>query len=163
MQRIVAKVNKSNFTETCIKTWLSERQAVLVKYCKLAPPKSEHSRLINYKLPSLESLNIFFQDLIDYLSHGHFRIFPHILDAVSTDPKESQQRINKLIGDIMITTEVLIGICDQYKSVQKEDELILLQQDLSRLGELLDIRLNLEDEIFRTLYRLHSAAQETTD
>lgn len=138
---------------TVIDNWLTERQDLLVQYCKLAglPPYEN-----NKSLPSDDSVNEFCQILIDYLSAGHFEIYDDIVKQCQEHGPESKALANEIYPKISETTEALVEFNDKYSDITEQSDLSNFDEDLSEMGQVLEQRLELEDELIHTLYAKHS-------
>ncbi len=126
-------------TDQVIDTWLDERQALLVSYCQLAglPP---FLREANTPVPDFD-LKHFCQLLIDYISAGHFEIF---------NQKANQQlsvEENDLISKINTSTDYALAFNDQYTKSTTGDLSTQLADNLSQLGQYLEQRFALEDQL----------------
>jgi regulator of sigma D len=138
---------------TVIDNWLTERQELIVQYCKLAglPPYEN-----NKALPSNESVNEFCQILIDYLSAGHFEIYDDIVRQCQEHGPDSKALADNIYPQISQTTEVLVAFNDKYSDLHSDQSLKDFDSDLSEMGQVLEQRLELEDELIHTLYAKHS-------
>ena len=132
-----------------IKQLIDERNRVLAQYyhlaeCADAASKSDES--------ILSLLQEFCQELVDYLATGHFELYRRIEDG-----EERREEIIKLAQSIFEkitdTTEVAIDFNDLYDSKSSDiDESVKdLPSQLSRLGESLALRMDLEDKFINTL------------
>jgi regulator of sigma D len=126
-----------------IEHWLEARRLLLVSYCEL----SEHSQNKGKKLQS------FCEQLVDYISEGHFEIFEQLLregylfkDAKGITAGE----------DLLITihshTQQVLDFNDKYLAT---DDLTTLSADLSSLGEILAQRFDVEDQMVDILHNAH--------
>lgn len=137
-----------------IDNWLAERQELLVKYCKLAglPPYDSGSKL----LPDVSDVNEFCQILIDYLSAGHFEIYDDIVKQCQADGSESAKLAESLYPKIAETTDHLVAFNDKYMAMNVSANLEKFDNDLSNIGQFLEVRLELEDQLIHTLYAKYS-------
>lgn len=132
-----------------IKQLIAERNNVLSQYYNLAshadqnPENSEET---------LELLQEFCQDLVDYLATGHFEIYRRI-----EEKEERRAEIMKLADQVFAriseTTAVAVAFNDLYDTSESFDPEVLnqLPAQLSRLGEELATRIDLEDRFINTL------------
>ena len=139
---------------TVIDSWLTERQELLVKYCKLAgtPPFDKDTNA----LPETYDVNSFCQILIDYLSAGHFEVYNDIVKKCQEHGPESATLAEKIYPQITATTDLLVSFNDKYTNLNTKSDLTGFDNDLSKLGQILEQRLELEDELIHTLYSKHS-------
>ncbi|MBU0501128.1 MAG: sigma D regulator [Gammaproteobacteria bacterium] len=141
----ISSQNRRFSTREMIDELLSERQEVLVLYCKLAgiDPYS-------HQKPIQDELRDFCEVLIDYTALTHFEIYERIVEGkerrqnVIETAEEVHSRITELTSDI-------VAFNDKYD--ESDHALILnhLEEDLSRLGVILAKRIELEDRIIRAL------------
>ncbi|NVK25280.1 MAG: sigma D regulator [Gammaproteobacteria bacterium] len=139
---------------TAIDNWLAERQELLVRYCKLAglPPFEKEAKALPETLP----VNRFCQVLVDYLSAGHFEVYDNIVKQCEEHGKESAALANSIYPKISETTEVLVNFNDKYANLTADTDLSGFDTDLSVVGQILEERLELEDELIHTLHTKHT-------
>lgn len=137
-----------------IDNWLTERQELLVKYCKLAglPPYDTGAKL----LPDVANVNDFCQVLIDYLSAGHFEVFNDIVKQCREHGPQSAKLADAIYPRITETTNKLVEFNDKYMAMNVSADLRDFDSDLSEIGQILESQLELEDELIQTLYTKHS-------
>ena len=132
-----------------IKQLMDERNRVLAQYYHLAKCADKDSASDETTLNLLQE---FCQELIDYLATGHFELYRRIEDG-----EERREEIIKLaqaiFNKIIDTTEVAIDFNDLYdtKNGDPKESVKDLSSQLSRLGESLAIRMDLEDKFINTL------------
>ncbi len=139
---------------TVIDAWLTERQELLVRYCKLAglPPFEKDTKA----LPEAYDVNGFCQILIDYLSAGHFEVYNNIVKQCEEHGPKSQCLAEEIYPQITATTDLLVSFNDKYTNISAKTDLTSFDGDLSKVGQILEQRLELEDELIHTLYANHS-------
>lgn len=142
-------------THNAIDHWLGERQKLIVDYCKLEglPPFEKLETL-----PTQAELQEFCQILIDYLSIGHFEVYDQIVSQCAEYSEKSLKLAQTLQPQIILTTEKLVAFNDKYAESDDETEFLSLDKDMSELGEILEQRFALEDELLYTLSTYHSSA-----
>lgn len=132
-------------TADLIDELLQERKQMWSLYCSVAglEPFSE-------KQPIETKLNEFCQILVDYISLGHFGIYRRIADG-----EERRRKVLELAEHIYPqieeTTEIAVSFNDKYEKLQGEKLLKNLSTDLSLLGETLASRIDLEDQLIKSL------------
>ena len=132
-----------------IKQLIDERNRVLAQYYHLAKCADKDSES---EETTLNLLQEFCQELIDYLATGHFELYRRIEDG-----EERRDEIIKLaqaiFNKIIDTTEVAIDFNDLYdtKNGDPKESVKDLSSQLSRLGESLAVRMDLEDKFINTL------------
>lgn len=129
--------------------WLSTRQDLLVKYCKLAglPPFDSSPT----SLPSFLAIQSFTQHLIDYISEGHFKIYNMVMAKWDSTGFSPTEEMSSLYANITKTTDPILNFTDKYA---KEDEELLLSdfdKDFSALGEVMELRFELEDGLIEQI------------
>jgi regulator of sigma D len=131
-----------------IDRWLEERQAVLVQYCALSEREQNLSELARG-----EKLRSFCQILVDYVSAGHFEVYDQLIkEGREFDDEEALQEAGKLYDIVDTTTEKLLDFNDKYLET---DDLSSISNDLSKLGETLEIRFSTEDRLIAVLHTAH--------
>ena len=142
-----------------IKQLIEERNSVLAQYYNLA----KHAESDNDDLNStLEMLQEFCQELVDYMALGHFEIYRRIEEG-----NERRDDINKLADRVMPrindTTQIAIAFNDLYDDTSNLDEAAVTQLPnyLAKLGEELATRIDLEDQFINTLLDSNKPEQAT--
>jgi len=154
LTRVEKAQQKWGGSHTVIDKWLNERQELIILYCKMAGfspyDKKDHA------LPKPEQIQAFCQILMDYLSAGHFEVYDDIAKACENKGPQSQQLASDIYPRISSTTDIALDFNDKYAEVDKEDLLEQFDNDLSVLGETLEMRFELEDELIDNLYSNHT-------
>lgn len=129
-----------------------QRHRTLLAYCGLvgvsSPEKTSADGIKDVAPVALqELLNV----MVDYLAMGHFTVYQRIIEGTERRGavREAAEVAYPGIGE---TTDVMVEFNDKYENFDgaAEDQ-EQLKQDLSRLGEMLAIRGDLEDEILEAL------------
>jgi regulator of sigma D len=131
-----------------IKQLIAERNKVLSEFYNLASQAED-----DYDRDTiLDSLQEFCQDLVDYLATGHFEIYRRIEDG-DERRDEMLQLAGNIYDKITGTTQVAIAFNDLYDTSSNFDPSVLeqLPAQLSRLGQELATRIDLEDRFINTL------------
>ena len=132
-------------TEEMISKLLTERQDMLVRFCRVAglDPFTPDQ-------PSREMLEEFCQVLVDYSAFGHFEIYSRILSG-----EERRQQVldvaNKVYPQIAEATEFAVAFNDKYDALTHTEPLDHLNDDLAKLGEEIAMRIDVEDQIIDAL------------
>jgi regulator of sigma D len=141
-------------SHSVIDAWLTERQELLLQFCKLAGfapyDKKDHA------LPDQVQIQGFCQILMDYLSAGHFEVYDNIVQACKEKGPKSVALANALYPRISETTDVALDFNDKYAEVTQDNILSDFDSDLSKLGEILELRFELEDELIENFYANHT-------
>ncbi len=141
---------------TAIDNWLEERQQLIVAYCKLAalPPFDKGQATQQYPLES-EILE-FCQLLVDYLSAGHFEVYDQIVAQCAVNGPISKSLAETLYPKIASSTDLALEFNDKYADHTVEAKAVDFDGDLSTLGQALERRFELEDELIHTLHSHHA-------
>lgn len=140
-----------------IKQLIAERNSVLSQYYNLASHADQNPK---DNEETLELLQEFCQDLVDYLATGHFEIYRRI-EEKEERRSEIVQLANEVFDRITETTAVAVAFNDLYDTSENFNPEVLKQlpKQLSKLGEELATRIDLEDRFINTLL---STSQSTT-
>ncbi|KOE83819.1 MULTISPECIES: Rsd/AlgQ family anti-sigma factor [Vibrio] len=131
--------------------WLDTRQTLIVEYCKLAALQPCSAKTNVTELPSPKELQLFCQQLVDYISEGHFKIYDMVMDKWRSTGFEATDEINQTYGKIVLTTEPLLNFTDKYAAVSDEDDLDDFDSDLSLIGEIIEARFEVEDYLIQLI------------
>ena len=137
-------VEPHNAIDETIEKMLSERQEVLVTYCRLAG-------LQPYS-PTEDAglLQRFCELLIDYSAFCHFEIYERLIDG-----REQREQVVEAARDayprIAEATEVAVEFNDKYDAADHTLVLDQLERDLGKVGEELAVRIEMEDRIVAAL------------
>jgi regulator of sigma D len=132
-----------------IKQLIEERNKVLAQYYNLAKVTEDHEFDDN---STLELVEEFCQELVDYMAIGHFEIYRRIEEG-----NERRDDITKLADRIMPrindTTQIAVAFNDLYDSSTEidTDAVAQLPNYLAKLGEELATRIDLEDQFINLL------------
>ncbi|WNJ96937.1 Rsd/AlgQ family anti-sigma factor [Vibrio ruber] len=134
-----------------IDQWLDSRQTLLVKYCKLASLQPCTSKAALSELPSANDIHQFCQKLVDYISTGHFKIYDTVKAKWESTGFTATDEINQTYFSIVETTDPLLNFADKYLDIRDDEHLENFDRDLSHLGETLEARFELEDELIQMI------------
>jgi len=128
-------------TRSLIDKMLSERQRMLVLFERLAgvAPYAD-------EMPDDALLQEFSQILVDYIASGHFGLYERIVEG-----KERRMGVVKLAEElyprIANTTQAAVEFNDVYEKSNSERIGEDITKMLSKLGEELAVRIELEDQL----------------
>jgi regulator of sigma D len=132
-------------TRDLIDKLLAERQEVLVLFCEVAGLEPYH------RSASLDQqLQTFCQVLIDYTAFGHFEVFGHISNG-NERRSGVLQIAEQIYPEFVKVSEAAVSFNDRYDLSDHELQLDHLAEDLSKLGEELAVRVELEDQLLATM------------
>ena len=136
-------------THFTIEKLMAERTEMLTLFCRVAGLEPfEHHR---GKIPAKELLQEFCQVLVDYLAAGHFSLYERIANG-------TERRINvadlsaQVYPKISDSTQAALDFNDKYDG-QYFEIAMGFQDDLSKLGEILAGRIELEDKLIDEIRR----------
>ena len=104
--------------------------------------------------PVLDLLEQFCQALIDYTADTHFRLYRYV-----DEKRERRQAVldvaERVYPGILSTTDAILHFNDKYDFTRGRKAIVLetLEEDLSRLGERLADRIELEDQVIQVIAR----------
>lgn len=132
-------------TNKLIQELLDERRDVWAEYSTIAA-----MRPFRADQPLEIELRKFCQVLIDYVSLGHFGIYQRIAEGNERRRKviELAERIYPRITEV---TEAAVAFNDKYEALEGDSLRRCLADDLSRLGEELAARFELEDSLVQSM------------
>jgi regulator of sigma D len=132
-------------TQQMVDKLLKERREVIVMYCRVAglePYRAER--------PTMDLLQEFCQVLVDYSAFGHFEVYERIASG-----RERRQKVidiaEQVYSRIVEASELAVQFNDKYDAGDHTLLMADLSDDLSRLGEELAVRVELEDRIIEAL------------
>jgi regulator of sigma D len=106
----------------------------------------------------LDLLNEFCQVVVDYIAAGHFGLYERIIEK-----KERRKSVANLAMQVYPsideTTQTALSFNEKYDLDNADMNLSNLTEDLSRLGEALTARIELEDRLIRQLFKPRESVQ----
>lgn len=136
-------------TRNEIKRLIVERNSVLSQYYNLAKHADKSTSDLTVTIDLLEE---FCQELVDYMATGHFGIYRRIEEG-----NERRDQITKLANNILPrindTTQIAVAFNDLYDNTDKinKADIKQLPNYLSKLGKELATRIELEDQFINAL------------
>lgn len=102
-------------------------------------------------------ISLFCELLIDYVSHGHFDLYPKIIELMENATGRTTLTIaNRFLPKIEKTTGLLMLFSDRYADDWEPSKINKLRKDLARVGECLEQRFINEDRLIVGLRLVHS-------
>ncbi len=129
--------------------WLTERNTLLSKYTEIAV--ATEASLGGEKIESGQKA--LGELIVDYISAGHFEIFHELINEAELFNDGGRKLAASLIPQISDTTEVILAYEEKYGTGLEYPE--TLERDLSALGEILENRFVLEDQLIAGLHTRH--------
>ena len=93
------------------------------------------------------------EHILDYVSEGHFEVFHELINEAELFADGGRELAARLIPEISDTTEVILAYEEKYGAGLEYPE--TLERDLSALGEILESRFVLEDQLIAGLHSRH--------
>lgn len=134
--------------------WLDARQKLVILYCELAglPPYQQEKRC----LPKQAVITEFCQLLLDYASTGHFEVYHQIIEQSKLDGKENLKIAQELYSRITTTTDVALNFNDTYAENASDKTLLNFDNDISKLGQVMESRFEREDQLLEVVHLHHT-------
>lgn len=133
-----------------IDRWLQERQDLLGLFVLL--PRQD---VTDDVVGSLHKLT---QILVDYASSWHFGVYEQLLVEAGEFNDGGMELAKELDPKIQQTTDAILRFSDQYSELEGRltvQDIAHLSEDMSRLGEALAERFELEDQLIEVLHTAH--------
>ncbi|GHD40667.1 regulator of sigma D [Marinobacter persicus] len=140
-----------------IDRWLKERQELLVHYCALSGETDrEDVQALQPKFVRLCEV------LMDYVSAGHFEVYEQLIQEAREFNDGGLELAARVYPQIEKTTEVALNFNDRLDggALSGEDTEQLFGE-LSRLGEALENRFEMEDVLIDQLHNAHASKLES--
>lgn len=138
-------LERRNRTPSLINNMLNERQQLLTLLLQVSKIEPE-----NISDSDLDLLSEFCQVLVDYIASGHFGLYERIIEG-----RERRKKVVDIAMQVYPTIENSTQLALQFNEKYAPDKAISnfdeIQEDLSRLGEELTSRIELEDRIISEL------------
>ncbi|MGF2735463.1 sigma D regulator [Marinobacter sp. DUT-1] len=135
-----------------IDRWLKERQELLVHYCDLTGENDfSQTEALTEKFVRLCEV------LVDYVSAGHFEIYEQLIQEAREFNDGGLELAAKVYPKIEQTTEIALNFNDRLDGQSlSESQVRELFNELSRLGEALESRFEMEDFLIEHLHNAHA-------
>ncbi|WP_127558959.1 sigma D regulator [Saccharospirillum alexandrii] len=135
-------------THQMIDRWLGQRQETLVRYFDISSDTAadQQSTL----------LQSFCESLMDYVSAGHFEIYEQLVREAREFDDGGIELARKLYPRVEATTQVIVDFNDKYDTHDHTNQHVSdLPADLSKLGEAMTERFEMEDQMIERLHNIH--------
>jgi regulator of sigma D len=138
-------------THDMIDRWLEGRNVTLVKFFDIQSKEGQED--------VSQSLTLFCERLMDYLSGGHFEIYEQLFREAKEFDDGGLLLAKEVYPKIDSTTQLMLNFNDKYDTVEHiEENLPDLHEDLSDLGVKLAERFEFEDQLIEKLHNAHKGA-----
>ncbi|SFN75152.1 regulator of sigma D [Izhakiella capsodis] len=125
--------------------WLHFRRQLLVSYYRMVGIKPNRDSLT---VLDEKTLDDFCQNLVDYLSSGHFSLYERIIEEMAED--SPLRAAIQIYPALQANTDVLMELYDTHLEAAIDDDNCLeFQTALSQIGEYLESRFMLEDKLIQ--------------
>lgn len=166
LQQLESAKRKWGGKSDAVDNWLKARQQLLIEYCLLAGITSAEAGSVvtdvhlssangERALPDAGDVETFCEDLMDYLSAGHFEVY----DILATSSTRAKSLKEQLYPRISSTTDAALRFNDRYTQLVQPEQASTFDKDLAELGETLEERFELEDRLLHHLYESASASE----
>ncbi len=137
--------------------WLDQRQQLIVEFCTIS---GVHALDGNDDVDHARGLKHFCELLVDYISAGHFEVYDHLIqEAEEYEDGSALELAKNIYPQLSETTEVALAFNDDIDALASQESFDpALARKLSKLGESLVNRFELEDQLVN---RLHLAHRDT--
>ncbi|CAA0116928.1 Regulator of sigma D [BD1-7 clade bacterium] len=156
LENCKTKEERHDGVEQLVNRWLTERQELIVLYCSLAGNNTFSPDCSQ----SIGKLRKFCEILLDYVSAGHFEVYDQLVREAEAFNDGTETLLEALYPQLRETTEIALSFNDTYDSDEHcQQAMGDLKDRLSHLGEVMDQRFALEDELIQVLHKSHEPAK----
>ncbi|WP_447893742.1 MULTISPECIES: sigma D regulator [unclassified Vreelandella] len=136
-----------------IDRWLEQRRSFLISFIELKEACDSELDAVNK--PRIDT---FSELLMDYISAGHFEVYPELAREAKAFEDESALEIaGKLLERLEMSTAMVLAFDEDYASVEHcQTNITRLPAWLDRLAKALTERFALEDQLIARLHAAHS-------
>ncbi len=135
-----------------IDRWLQSRQQLIVQYCELS-----NSPDFGHPEPLYDQLSSLCEQLLDYVSAGHFEVYEQLMNEAREFDDGGIEVANKVYPKINKTTQEMLAFNDLLEvSDRTEEDMRAMYARVSRLGEIMEERFELEDLLIENLHNAHA-------
>ncbi len=137
--------------------WLEQRQQLIVEFCTVS---GVHALVTQSDEDPGAGLQHFCELLVDYISAGHFEVYDHLIqEAEDFEDGSALELAKRIYPDLSKTTESALAFNDQVEALRQSGQNDpQLARKLSKLGESLVTRFELEDQLVDKLHYSHQDA-----
>ncbi|MBW6389698.1 sigma D regulator [Billgrantia antri] len=140
-----------------IDRWLDERRELLVSFLELKEACDTELEAV-----SKPQIDRFSELLMDYISAGHFEIYPQLREEANAfEDHQALEIASKLLERLELSTELVLAFDADYSTpVRCQHFLPRLPAWLDRLAKGLTERFALEDQLIARLHAAHTPQRE---
>lgn len=151
-QSVATPTDRRAGTQVTIQKLIAERTEMLSLYWRLAGLSPDGSEPHHTRRQMQKELQQFCQVLVDYIAAGHFSLYERIASGTERRQQVADLAV-KLYSRIAETTQHALDFNDKYDDGDHCDITDAFSRDLSRLGEELTARIELEDQVIAAMTR----------
>ena len=141
-----------NLVDDMVRRWMQQRVQLTHDYESIVAPNppEETRESLSQRIDSC------CETLVDYVSAGHFEVYNELItEAREFDDGSLKTGIN-LFKSISRSTDLALEFNDKYESeAASEQQFEQLREDLVKLGNMLNTRFELEDQLILTVHDCH--------
>ncbi|WP_280549399.1 MULTISPECIES: sigma D regulator [unclassified Halomonas] len=136
-----------------IDRWLHERRELLVHFAALKQACDTELEAV-----SAQRVNTFGELLMDYISAGHFEVYPQLREeAKAFRDHQALELADRLLERLEMSTELVLSFDRDYDSpARAQHHMRRLPAWLDRLSRGLSERFSLEDQLIARLHAAHA-------
>lgn len=136
-----------------IDRWLHERRELLIHFAALKQACDAELEAV-----SAERVDTFGELLMDYISAGHFEVYPQLREeAKAFDDHQALALADRLLERLEMSTELVLSFDRDYDSpARAQHHMRRLPAWLDRLSRGLGERFTLEDQLIARLHAAHA-------
>lgn len=131
-----------------IDRWLNARQDLIVLYCSI----NGMDQFNDDKRPVTSKLKELCQILVDYASAGHFEVYEQLIEEALEFDDGGIELAESILPKLEKNTSSCLEFNDHSESLCS---LKSLQDAVSELGETMEERFSLEDQMIEKLHKAH--------
>ncbi len=137
-----------------LENWFSQRQDLIVEFCTIS---GVHALAAEQSRQPEENLQHFCELMVDYVSAGHFEVYDHLIqEAEAFGDTSALEVARQIYPKISATTESVLTFNDNLAlMLDNENSDHSLARELSKIGEVLVSRFELEDALVSKLHDSH--------
>lgn len=137
--------------------WLDQRQQLIVEFFTIS---GVHALDGTDDVDHQSGLRHFCELLVDYISAGHFEVYDHLIqEAEEFDDGSALELAKQIYPQLSETTELALAFNDDIDALSEQDNFDPnLARKLSKLGESLVTRFELEDQMVDKMHFAHKEA-----
>lgn len=133
-----------------IDNWLNARQQLIVRFCNLTACQP-----LSGSFALGQTVQEFCQCMMDYCSAGHFEVYEQLLREAKEFDDGGLELARQLVPLLDELTGRMVDFNDSFDEHCTLDALAALPAALSVLGEVLEERFQIEDQMIERLHNIH--------